>query len=70
MDSKQYLLAYDVGTTGMKTCLFSAGGHLELVASALAKYPLYLFEGGGAEQDPEDWWKAMVTTTVDVLGSI
>ncbi|WP_319755590.1 FGGY-family carbohydrate kinase [uncultured Sphaerochaeta sp.] len=67
MDSKQYLLAYDVGTTGMKTCLFSAGGHLELVASALAKYPLYLFEGGGAEQDPEDWWRAMVTTTGDVI---
>lgn len=67
MDSKQYLLAYNVGTTGMKTCLFSAGGNLELIASALAKYPLYLLNGGGAEQDLEDWWKAMVTTTVDVL---
>jgi xylulokinase len=46
MDSKQYLLAYNVGTTGMKTCLFSAGGNLELIASALAKYPLYLLDGG------------------------
>ncbi|WP_320120887.1 FGGY-family carbohydrate kinase [uncultured Sphaerochaeta sp.] len=67
MDSKQYLLAYDVGTTGMKTCLFSAVGHLELVASALVKYPLYLLDGGGAEQDPEDWWKAMVSTTGEIL---
>ncbi len=67
MESKKYLLAYDVGTTGMKTCLFSAGGHLNLVSSALAKYPLYLLEGGGAEQNPEDWWKAMITTTEKIL---
>nr|WP_319776966.1 hypothetical protein [uncultured Sphaerochaeta sp.] len=46
MDRKQYLLTYDVGTTGMKTCLFSAVGHLELISSSLAKYPLYLLS----------WW--------------
>lgn len=67
MEHKTYLLSYDVGTTGMKTCLFSTNGHLELVSSALAKYPLLLLEGGGAEQNPEDWYEAMATTTKEIL---
>ena len=67
MNETTYLLSYDVGTTGMKTCLFSTDGHLRLVASALETYPLYLLEDGGAEQNPEDWWKAMVSTTGEIL---
>ena len=48
-----YVLAYDVGTTGVKTCLFGIDREITLLASAQAGYGLYLLEGGGAEQDPE-----------------
>jgi len=67
VEKNTYLLSYDVGTTGLKTCLFSSQNQLKLVASSLAKYPLYLCEGGGAEQDPQDWYNAMATTTKQVL---
>ncbi|MDX9914583.1 MAG: FGGY-family carbohydrate kinase [Sphaerochaeta sp.] len=62
-----YLLAYDVGTTGMKSCLYSCDGSLELVASAMEKYPLHILEGGGAEQDPADWYNAMAVTTGQII---
>ncbi|MCK9524280.1 MAG: FGGY family carbohydrate kinase, partial [Proteobacteria bacterium] len=62
-----YLLAYDVGTTGMKSCLYSCDGSLELVASAMEKYPLHILEGGGVEQDPADWYHAMAVTTRQII---
>lgn len=58
-----YVLAYDIGTTGVKTCLFSLGKQITLLASAQEGYGLYLLENGGAEQDPEEWWQAMCRTT-------
>ena len=62
-----YLLAYDVGTTGMKSCLYRSDGSLTLVSSAMEKYPLHILDGGGAEQDPQDWYDAMATTTALIL---
>lgn len=67
MACKMYLLSYDIGTTGMKTCLYSPDGNLRLITSALAKYPLQLLEGGGVEQDPQSWYQAMLETTKAVL---
>ncbi len=61
------LLAFDLGTTGLKTCLYRLGDGLDLVAGASAKYPLILGEGGTAEQDPDDWWRAMATTSAEVV---
>ena len=58
-----YVLAYDVGTTGVKTCLFGIERHITLLSSAQAGYGLYLLENGGAEQSPEEWWAAMCETT-------
>ncbi len=69
MSSPTYLLSYDVGTTGVKTCLFSVGDTLVLVASALCGYPLYISDGGVAEQDPLDWLSAMEKSTREVLTS-
>ena len=45
-----YILAYDIGTTGVKTCLFEVDKSIKLLASASRSYPLYILEGGGAEQ--------------------
>lgn len=62
-----YVLAYDIGTTGVKTCLFSLEGQITLLASTQEGYGLYLLGGGGAEQDPEEWWQAMCRTTRELF---
>ena len=58
-----YVLAYDIGTTGVKTCLFALGQAVSLVESASQGYGLTILPDGGAEQDPGDWWSAMAATT-------
>lgn len=60
-----YLIGVDIGTSGTKTVLFDEAG--AVVASALCEYPLYQPKNGWAEQDPEDWWQATVTTIHTVL---
>ena len=35
-----YVLAYDIGTTGVKTCLFCVDTSIQLVASAQQGYEL------------------------------
>lgn len=59
----KYVLAYDIGTTGIKTCLCKIEDNIEIVASASEGYNLYILDGGGAEQDPNEWWQAMCSTT-------
>lgn len=62
-----YLLAYDIGTTGVKTCLFEVDSAIRLLDCAGRSYPLYILENGGAEQDGDDWWNAMRESTAEVL---
>ncbi len=59
MNAEAHVIAFDVGTTSAKTCVYRlSGGALELAASASADYAIRILPGGGAEQDPEDWWLA------------
>ncbi len=58
-----YVIAYDIGTTGVKTCLFRIQEKIELISSAHEGYHLYMVKNGGAEQDEEEWWNAMCVTT-------
>ena len=62
-----FVIAYDVGTTTMKTCLFEIADKISLIADAVEGYPLHMVENGGVEQDPDDWWRAMGNTTRKVL---
>lgn len=64
-----YIIAYDIGTTGVKTCLFGFDKSVELIASASEEYNLYVFPDGGAEQDADEWWGAMCNTTKKVFAS-
>jgi xylulokinase len=64
------ILTYDVGTTGVKTCLFSLGDEgsregasIRMFDSCFADYSLRILPNGGAEQDPEEWWDALCQTT-------
>lgn len=58
-----YAIAYDVGTTGVKTCLFSIAEQIKLLAGEYEGYGLYILPNGGAEQDAEEWWEAMCKST-------
>lgn len=62
-----YVIAYDIGTTAVKTCLFSVGKSITLIASAGRGYGLYILENGGAEQDTEEWWNALCATTKELF---
>lgn len=51
----KYVIGIDVGTSGVKTVLFSQDG--ELLGSSSEEYPLYQPQNGWAEQNPDDWWE-------------
>jgi xylulokinase len=62
-----YALVHDVGTTANKSCIYKLGEKVELVASEMAEYPLYVLPNGGVEQDVEDWWRAICDATRRVI---
>lgn len=64
-----YVLTYDIGTTGIKTCLFGIENSITLIASAGKEYGLYILENGGAEQDASEWWEALCLTTKSLFAA-
>lgn len=62
-----YVIAYDVGTTGIKTCLFEISDKISLISSSMAGYDLFVMDNGGVEQDPNQWWNAMCRTTSHIM---
>ncbi len=67
MEKEIYSLAFDIGTTGVKTCLFKIGKEIELIEAASEGYNLYIMPNGGAEQDPDEWWQAICSTSKLVM---
>lgn len=51
------VLAVDLGTGGPKVAVVAESGRI--VAHATEPVLLHLLDGGGAEQDPDDWWSAI-----------
>ena len=64
---KKYILAIDHGTGGPKSAIVSTHG--EVLEWAFQEVPLHLLKGGGAEQDPDDWWNAILKTSKKVIDS-
>ena len=62
-----YIIIYDFGTSSVKTCLFQINSQIHLIAGASAGYSLIISDNGGAEQDVEEWWAALCSTTRDLL---
>ena len=60
------ILAIDLGTSGPKTALISVYG--EVLGSEFEDTPIILLPGGGAEQDPDGWWNAIMSTAKKLLG--
>ena len=62
-----YIIIYDFGTSSVKTCLVEIDSEISLAASSCAGYGLYISDDGGAEQDTEEWWSALCSTTHELL---
>ena len=65
-EQKKCILAVDLGTSGPKTALISVYG--EVIGSEFKDTPVILYPDGGAEQDPQGWWKAILNTAKEVIG--
>lgn len=61
----RHVLGVDLGTGGPKVVLATTDG--VLLGHEAEKVPLVLLAGGGAEQDPDAWWHAIVTATRRLL---
>ena len=61
----RYVLAYDLGTSGVKCALVTPEG--TLTASATADYGLLTPNPGWAEQNPEDYWDGVCRVTRETL---
>lgn len=70
----KYVITYDIGTTGIKTCLIEIDATMKILASSTAGYNLYVDEEtgvkGGSEQDADEWWDAMCITTKTVFNKV
>ena len=67
----KYVITYDIGTTGIKTCLIEIDNEIKILSSATEGYKLYVDDEtgvkGGSEQDADEWWNAMCVTTKEVF---
>ena len=59
--TEEYVLAYDLGTSGVKGVVVSKQG--EVLASSTADYPYRIPQPGWGEQDPEDYWQGVCCVT-------
>lgn len=59
------IIAHDLGTTGNKASLHHPDGRL--TDAVTVNYPAHFATGGIAEQDPEDWWGAVVSATRSLM---
>lgn len=60
-----YLIAYDLGTGGNKASIFDIEGNC--IAAAYEPYETYYPAAGWHEQNPLDWWNAIVKSTKQVI---
>jgi xylulokinase len=58
-------LGIDIGTSGTKTLAVNERGRI--LAAAMDHYPCYAPRPLWSEQDPEDWWRATVSTVRAVV---
>lgn len=60
------ILAFDLGTSGLKAAIVSPKA--VVLDSEVVPLDVKLLPGGGAEQHPDDWWRAMVTAAHRLWG--
>jgi xylulokinase len=65
VNPNKYVLAIDLGSGGPKVGLVNRQG--EVLASDFAHTPLQFLPNGGAEQDPNEWWRATSSAARNVI---
>ncbi|MFX1505524.1 MAG: FGGY-family carbohydrate kinase [Promethearchaeota archaeon] len=63
--NSKYVLAFDHGTSGVKAAICSMYG--EVLDFVFKKIPVYLVGKSGAEQNPDEWWNAIIATTHQLI---
>ncbi len=66
-EDSRHILAIDMGTGTAKAALVSRQG--QIAAAAIREIEMLHLPGGGAEQDPEQWWQAVVEAAREALES-
>jgi len=62
------IIAHDLGTTGNKASLHADNGHL--LAQCTVAYDTRYGSGGRVEQDPGEWYHAVVTATRQLMDQV
>ena len=62
---EKYVLAFDHGTSGMKSAIIDTRG--QVIDLAFKDTPIHFFPNGGAEQDPQEWWEALLCTAKELV---
>lgn len=60
-----YLLGIDIGTSACKVAIFDKEGNV--VAAENRDYDVYYPQPGWAEQNPEEWWRAVCSAVKNAL---
>ena len=72
MNSKQYLLGLDIGSSSVKATLVDADSGVSVSSSQSPKeeMPMLAVHPGWAEQDPDMWWQHVVISVKECLKNI
>ena len=62
---KTYLLGIDIGTSACKVAVFDREGNV--VRAGTGDYAVYYPHPGWAEQDPDEWWRAICGAVQGIL---
>lgn len=62
---EKYILAIDHGTSAMKPAIVSTHGRF--IGWVCENTPLHLQPGGGAEQNPDEWWNAFLKAAKNLI---
>ena len=62
---QHHVIAHDLGTTGNKATLYDSEG--ALIGASFYAYETEYAQSGWAEQNPDDWWRAVCLSTRRLL---
>jgi xylulokinase len=66
--ASEYILSHDLGTSGNKATLFTVEG--ALIRSVTSPYGTEYFHGTWAEQNPDNWWRAVCESSRILLENL
>jgi xylulokinase len=64
----RYIIAYDLGTGGSKAALYDLLGNC--LSECFVPYQTFYPKAGWHEQQPDDWWQAIVASTRRLLATV